>query len=76
MALAKGKFLARHQSWRGEFQNLSARRDPQYDAAPQAVEPGEGGPHGASRIGALKLHGQAAERAMRMRGISVHKPEP
>ncbi len=63
--------LTRHQRRRGEFQNFRKRRDPQHDAAPMAVESGEGRTH-SSGIAAFELHRQTAERAMRMRSVGIH----
>ncbi len=65
----------RSQGRRGELQNFRERRNLKHDAAPVAVESGAGGSDSAG-IYALELHSQAAEWAMRMRGVGVHAARP
>jgi len=58
--------------WCGELQNFRARRDVEHDAAPLAVESLQR-LHGRGRR-VREMHRQAAERAVRMRGVSIHAP--
>ena len=62
--------------WCGELQNFRARRDVEHDAAPFAVEGRQNGIYVDVRITAPKMHREAAERAVGMRRVGVHKPEP
>jgi hypothetical protein len=58
--------------WCGELQNFRARRDVEHDAAPLAVESLQR-LHGRGRR-VREMHRQATERAVRMRGVSIHAP--
>lgn len=43
MLLVDDRTLAWRERWRGEFQNLSARRNVEHNAAPVTVEAGKDG---------------------------------
>jgi hypothetical protein len=60
----------------GELQDFRPRRDIENDAAPFAVEGRQNGIYVDVRITAPKMHREAAERAVGMRRVGVHKPEP
>jgi hypothetical protein len=67
--------LTRRERWRGEFQNFSARRSIEHNAAPVTVETGKDGTQIILRSRTPKLHCQATERAVRVRRIGVHAPD-
>jgi hypothetical protein len=60
----------------GELQDFRPRRDIENDAAPFAVKGRQNGICVDVRVTAPKMHRQAAERAVGMRRVGVHKPEP
>ena len=74
MPLADRWQLDGRERRRGEFQNLGPRRDVEHDAAPVAVEAGEDGTQIVLGSCAPELHRQAAERAVRVRGVGIHVP--
>jgi hypothetical protein len=66
--------LAGYKRRRGQFQKFRLRCDPQHDAAPFAVERGEGGTQSSVTVRALEVHRQATERAVGAGSIGVHAP--
>jgi len=71
IARSPGSLIADRGCHARKLYHLGVRHDVEHDTAPFAVEGSKHGIHGIG-AGATDLHGQAAERAMRMRRVGIH----